>query len=359
MNRVYNFNAGPAILPVPVLEEVSRGVLEIAGSGMSILEVSHRGKDYEAIHFDARDRLLKLLGLSIDQYSVLFLAGGASQQFAMLPMNYIPKDAEADYVHTGEWSNKAMKEAKHFGKVNVAATSEAQKFSIIPKDFKFSSQSKYVHITTNNTIEGTEFTDLPQTSGVPLIADMSSNILGRNYDFSKFSMIYAGAQKNLGPAGVTVVIMKKSFLELSSEAGPAVMGYKTHAEADSLYNTPPAFAIYTVGLVAKWIDQQGGLNAVAARNHKKAALIYQALDEHSDIYDPAVTDKKNRSNMNITFRLRDAGREKDFLVGAMALKMEGLKGHRSVGGFRASIYNAFPEEGCIALAKYIYEFAKK
>lgn len=358
MKRIFNFNAGPAILPVPVLEEASRGILEIGGSGMSILEVSHRSKEYEAVHFDARDRMLRVMGLNPSEYNVLFLGGGASLQFAMLPMNYLTTDATADYVHTGEWSSKAMKEAKRFGKVNVAGSSESEKFASIPKQMSLTPGAKYVHITTNNTIEGTEWFNLPDTQGVALTADASSDILSRQMDFSKFSLIYAGAQKNLGPAGVTVVVAKKSFLEQASDNVPAILGYKTHAGADSLYNTPPAFAIYMVGLVLKWVESQGGLKGVEAANRKKAQVIYQALDEYPNVYDPAVRAKEDRSLMNITFRLRDANKDKEFLAGAQALGMDGLKGHRSVGGFRASIYNAFPEEGCRKLAEYLHRFAK-
>jgi phosphoserine aminotransferase len=359
MKRIFNFSAGPAILPVSVLQEASKGVLEIDGSGMSILEVSHRGKNYEKIHFDARDRLLKLLKLNPNDYTVMFLGGGASMQFAMLPMNYLTKDKSADYVHTGEWSSKAMKEAKRFGGVKVVASSEDKKFSCIPKTLNWSSGAAYAHITTNNTIEGTEFTKIPDTGSIPLIADMSSDFMARDLDHSRFTMIYAGAQKNAGPAGVTIVVMKKSFLDQASEDVPAILSYKTHAKNDSLYNTPPAFAIYTFGLVLKWIEAQGGIAAVEKSNRKKAELIYSALDEHPNVYDPAVTDRADRSLMNITFRLKDAAREADFLKGAEAKNMDGLKGHRSVGGFRASIYNAFPVEGCEALAQYLHDFARR
>lgn len=359
MKRIFNFSAGPATLPVAVLEEASRGILEINNSGMSILEVSHRGKDYEAIHYDAMARLLRVLGLSSDEYSVLFLGGGASQQFAVLPLNYLREGQTADYVNTGEWAVKAIKEAKRFGTINVAATSEASKFSYIPKELNLTPDAKYVHITTNNTIEGTEWPTIPDTGHVPLVADASSDILARALDYSRFSLIYAGAQKNAGPAGVTLVVARKSFLETALEDLPAILAYKTHAKADSLYNTPPAFAIYVVGLVLKWIEEQGGLTVVEAVNQKKAALIYEALDAHPDFYDPAVTDKDDRSLMNVTFRIKNADLDKAFLAGAQERQMDGLKGHRSVGGFRASIYNAFPTEGCEALATYLNDFAKK
>ena len=357
MNRIYNFSAGPAILPLAVLEEASRGVLEINGSGMSILEVSHRGKDYEAVHFDTMQRLLRVLGLSSDEYSALFLGGGASQQFAQVPMNFLRTGQTADYINTGEWGVKAIKEAKKFGTVNVAATSEDQKFAYIPKQYALTSGAQYVHITTNNTIEGTEWAGLPDTNGVPLIADASSDIMARALDYSKFSLLYAGAQKNAGPAGVTLVIARKSFLETGSDDLPAIFSYKTHAKADSLYNTPPVFPIYVVGLVLKWIEEQGGLTVVEARNREKAGLVYDALDAYPDFYDAAVTDKSDRSLMNVTFRLHNTDLDKAFLAGAQECKMDGLKGHRNVGGFRASIYNAFPLEGCQALAEYLHQFA--
>lgn len=356
MKRIYNFSAGPAILPVPVLEEASRGVLEIGGSGMSLLEVSHRGKEYEAIHLDAKERLLRVLGLSPDEYTALFLGGGASLQFAMLPMNFLRTGQTADYVHTGEWAIKAIKEAKRCGTVHVAASSEDSKFSYIPKDLKLTPDAQYVHITTNNTIEGTEWTALPETGSVPLIADASSDILSRERDYGRFHLFYAGAQKNAGPAGVTLVVARKDYLERANDDISTILSYKTHAKADSLYNTPPAFAIYVVGLVLKWIEDQGGVQVVEARNREKAAIVYNALDEYPDFYEPAVTEKGDRSLMNITFRLKNSDLEKLFLSGAQERKMDGLKGHRSVGGFRASVYNAFPVEGCQALADYLHTF---
>lgn len=357
MKRIYNFSAGPAILPVEVLEEAGRGVIEIADSGMSVLEVSHRGPQYEAIHFDAKERLLRVLGLSPDEYTALFLGGGASLQFAMLPMNFLAQGQTADYVHTGEWSKKAIQEAKRFGTVNVAGSSEAARFSYIPKELNLTPGAQYVHITTNNTIEGTEYAALPDTAGAPLVADASSDILSRRIDYSRFDLIYAGAQKNAGPAGVTMVIARKSYLEKAHDDQPVILAYKTHAKSDSLYNTPPAFAIYVVGLVLKWIERQGGLTTVESRNREKAELIYRTLDEYPDFYEPAVTERSDRSLMNITFRLRNTDLEKPFLAGATERDMDGLKGHRSVGGIRASVYNAFPVEGCQALATYLHEFA--
>lgn len=357
MKRIYNFSAGPGMLPVPVLEEASRGILEIADSGMSILEVSHRGKDYEAIHFDAKERALRVLGLDPETYDALFLGGGASLQFAMLPMNFLGPGKSADYVHTGEWSKKAISDAKRFGSVNIAASSEDSRFSYIPKDLNLTPGARYAHITTNNTIEGTEYPRIPDTGTTPLVADVSSDIFARELDYSKFALFYAGAQKNTGPAGVTLIVARKDFLAQANDDLPAMLSYKTHAKSDSLYNTPPVFAVFVVGLVLKWIESEGGARAIEARNREKASLVYDALDAFPDVYDPAVTVKEDRSLMNVTFRLQNPERESEFLAGAAERGMDGLKGHRSVGGFRASIYNAFPIEGCRALAEYLDRFA--
>jgi phosphoserine aminotransferase len=358
MNRIYNFSAGPAILPVPVLEEAAQGLMEINNSGMSILEVSHRSNHYEAIHNDAIQRLLRVLNLSGDEYQVLFLGGGASTQFAMLPMNFLRQGQTADYVNTGEWGTKAIKEAKKFGTINVAASSEDGRHSYIPKTLNLTSGAQYVHITTNNTIEGTEWPELPATNGVPLVADISSDIMARNLDYSRFDLFYAGAQKNAGPAGVTIVVALKSLLESANDDIPAILSYKTHAKANSLYNTPPVFPIYVVDLVLKWVEAQGGLSVMDERNRHKAGLIYDALDAYPDFYDPAVRERADRSLMNVTFRIKNAELDKPFLAGAKERQMDGLPGHRSVGGFRASIYNAFPTEGCQALADYLHDFAK-
>jgi phosphoserine aminotransferase len=359
MKRIYNFSAGPAVLPEPVLEEASRGIREIADSGMSILEVSHRGKDYEAIHFDAKERLLKTLGLDSGQYTALFLGGGASLQFAMLPMNYLSPGQTADYVHTGEWSKKAVSEAKRFGTVKIAGSSEEASFSHIPDIQAPTPGARYFHITTNNTIEGTEYPRLPETGDVPLVADASSDILARALDYSRFTLFYAGAQKNAGPAGVTLVVARKDFIDQASDDVPVILSYKTHAKNDSLYNTPPAFAIYVVGLVLKWIEAEGGLRAIEERNREKAAVVYEALDRYPEVYEPAVSVKEDRSLMNVTFRLRNPEQDSEFLAGAQERGMDGLKGHRSVGGFRASIYNAFPKEGCCALAEFLERFARQ
>ncbi len=358
MKRIYNFSAGPGILPVEVLQEASQGVLEINGSGMSILEVSHRGKDYDAIHVETRERLLRVLGLDPEVYTALFLGGGASTQFSMLPMNFLSPGDTADYVNTGEWASKAIKEAKRYGTINVASSSEDRSHTYIPTEHNFSPDAKYVHITTNNTIYGTEWSYIPETGNVPLIADASSDIMGKNLDYSKFTLIYAGAQKNAGPAGVTLVIARKAYLDSALDNLPTIFSYKTHAKADSMYNTPPVFPIYVVGLVLKWIEKEGGLGVIEARNRAKAAVIYDALDAYTHFYEPAVPGAADRSLMNITFRLKNKDLEKPFLAGAQSRDMDGLKGHRNVGGMRASIYNAFPKDGCDALAQYLHDFAK-
>lgn len=358
MKRIYNFSAGPAILPLPVIQEASQAVQEIDLSGMSILEVSHRGKHYERIHADTKARLFKVSGLNPTEYTAMFLGGGASMQFGMLPMNFLSPNDTVDYVHTGEWSSKAIKEAKRYGKVNLVASSEAEKFASLPKSITATPGAKYLHYTTNNTIEGTEFGVIPEVGETPLAADMSSDIFSRSLDFKKFSFIYAGAQKNAGPAGVTIVLVKNTFLEQAQEDLPSMLSYKIHAKNDSLYNTPPAFSIYVVGLVLKWIESQGGLRQIETLNRRKAEKVYAALDAFPDVYDVVVKNKAERSLMNLTFRLKNGDKEKEFLAGAEKREMDGLKGHRSVGGFRASIYNAFPEEGCDRLAEYITEFAK-
>lgn len=359
MKRVYNFSAGPAVLPVSVLEEASRGVLEIANSGMSILEVSHRGAEYEAIHKEAQERLLRLLGLSSQDYLVQFLGGGASLQFLMIPMNFLAQGDTAAYSHTGEWSGKAMKEAKRYGNVAVASSSETEGFARIEKKLNIPAGSRYVHITTNNTIEGTQWPSMPDTGGVPLIADASSDFISRPLDYSKFSMIYAGAQKNAGPAGVALVVLKRSFLKTAQEGLPSMLSYKNHEKNDSMFNTPPVFPIYVANLVFKWVEEKGGLKAVEKENTEKANAIYQALDEFPQAFEVVVKDRADRSKMNITFRLKNAEKEKEFLAGAEAKGLYGLKGHRSVGGFRASVYNAFPKEGAQVLADYLATFAKQ
>jgi phosphoserine aminotransferase len=358
MKRIYNFSAGPATLPVSVLEEASKAVVEIADSGMSVLELSHRGKIYEAIHQEARAKCLAVMGLDPAEYTVVFMGGGASTQSAVIPMNFLPAGKTADYVDGGEWGNKAIKEAKGLGTVNVAASSAATKHSTLPRDFKWTPGAAYAHLTTNNTIEGTQMRFIPD-AGSPVILDASSDFLGHKMDWSKASLIYAGAQKNAGPAGVTIIVIKKSFLATAKTDIPAIFQYAVHDKADSLYNTPPTFPIYVFGLVLKWIEAQGGVAAVEKKNEAKAKLIYDAIDAYPAVYEAAVANKDDRSWMNITWRLKDASKDEEFLKGAKERKMDGLKGHRNVGGFRASVYNAFPEEGCKALADYLKEFAGK
>jgi len=356
--RILNFSAGPAILPPVVLEEAAQAVQEIGGSGMSLLEVSHRGKHYEAVHNDAETRLLRVLGLDASEYSPLFLQGGASLQFAMVPQNFLQPGQVADYVVSGDWGAKALSEAKLFGSPREAASSRAEGYSHIPKDLSLTPGARYVHITTNNTIEGTEYFALPDTGGVPLVADSSSDFLALARDYSRFSLLYAGAQKNAGPSGVTMVVVRRSFLETASTNSPKILAYKTHADANSLYNTPPTFGVFVVGRVLKWIEDQGGLAAMEAKNRAKAAVLYSALDD-CPLYQPTVSDKADRSMMNVTWRFTDTSKEPEFLAEAKAHGMDGLKGHRSVGGLRASIYNAFPAQGVQALADLLRGFARR
>lgn len=358
MNRIYNFSAGPGILPVSVLEEASQAVLEFQGSGMSILELSHRGKWYDPVHAEAQSLLLSTLGLSESEYTVALMGGGASTQFALLPMNFLGADESADYVDAGEWGAKAIAEAKRVGAVHLAGSSKATNYDRLP-ELTPSGSARYFHLTTNNTIEGTQVFALPETGGAPLVADASSDIFGVNRDHSTFDLIYAGAQKNAGPAGVTFVIVRKSFLESAKKSLPPMFSYAVQCEKQSLYNTPPVFPIYVLGLTLKWIAAEGGVAAIAARNHAKAQLIYDALDSCPGVFSSCVAVKEHRSWMNLTFRVSSPELEKAFLEEAKAAGMDGLPGHRNVGGFRASIYNAFPVEGCQALADLIRDFAQR
>jgi phosphoserine aminotransferase len=359
--RVFNFNPGPAVLPVPVLEQASKSVIEYQDQGMSLLEMSHRHKLYEKINEQAETNLKELMGLGKDDYKVIFMGGGASSQFTILPMNLLPQGTTADYINTGTWATNAIKEAKKLGQgqVNVAASSEDKKFNYIPRSFNFTHNAAYVHMTTNNTIYGSQYHFLPDVGSVPLFADMSSDILSCQMDYKKFGLVYAGAQKNLGPAGVTIVIIRKDILDKCAEADiiPTMFAYKTHAKNNSLYNTPPVFPVYVVGLVLEWIKEQGGLKAIETINKKKGDLVYTTMDTHSDFYKPYVA-KEDRSYMNITFRLPSEDLENKFAEEAKAQGMVGLKGHRSVGGMRASIYNAFPYEGVEKLAEFMTTFAK-
>jgi phosphoserine aminotransferase len=355
--RAHNFFAGPAVLPLSVLEETRDAVMDFAGLGVSVMEVSHRDKAFEKVITEAQNDALALAGLSANDYAVLFLGGGASMQFAQLPMNFL--QTKADYVNTGEWASKALKEAKLYGNAVEVASSKDQKFNYIPKTITYSGDADYVHITTNNTIFGTEWKTDPNVGAVPLVADMSSDMFGIKRDFSKYSLIYAGAQKNLGPAGVTMVIVKKSWVEAKAKANiPTMMKYKTHIEGASLYNTPPCLPVFVVGRTLKWILKEGGLDAVQARNEKKAKLIYDAIDAYPGFYKGAVANKEDRSLMNITWNLPTPELEDKFVAEAKAKKMLGLKGHRSVGGIRASVYNACPMASVELLAKHMDEFAK-
>jgi phosphoserine aminotransferase len=357
-NRIYNFNAGPAALPLPVLEEIQRTLLNFNGSGMSITEVSHRSKWFDDVINDAVTRVKRLFALG-DDYEVLFLQGGASMQFCMVPMNLLPEGKSADYVNTGTWSTKAIKEVKIQGKTaNVVASSEDRNFCYIPKDIRFNPDAAYVHNTTNNTIKGTQWAKMPDTGGVPLVADMSSDIFSRPLDTKPFGLIYAGAQKNMGPAGVCLVVIRKDMLERVPDNLPTMLKYTTFAEKNSMFNTPPCFAIYTVQLVLKWLEEEiGGLEKMDERNRKKAGLLYNMFDA-SDFYN-ATADADSRSLMNVTFRLPDEALEKRFIAEATEAGFGGLKGHRSVGGCRASIYNPTTIEAVSGLVDFMKEFEKK
>jgi phosphoserine aminotransferase len=357
-NRIYNFNAGPAALPLSVLEEIQASLLDFKGSGMSITEVSHRSKWFDDVINDAASRMKRLLGLD-DSFHVLFLQGGASMQFCMIPMNFLAGGGTADYVNTGTWSTKAIKEARIQGKdVHVVASSEDRNFAYIPKDIAFNTNAVYVHITSNNTIKGTQWAELPNTNGVPLIADMSSDILSRPFDAGRFGLFYAGAQKNMGPAGVCVVAIRDDFLKMVPENLPTMLKYTTFAAKNSMFNTPPCFAVYTVQLVLKWLEETiGGLAKMEALNRKKAGLLYQTIDE-SEFYQ-GTAQPDSRSMMNVTFRLPSEDLEKTFVQEALENKLGGLKGHRSVGGCRASIYNPTPLNAVETLCDFMKDFEKR
>jgi phosphoserine aminotransferase len=357
MARAHNFFAGPAVLPLSVVEETRDAVMDFAGLGVSIMEISHRDKTFEKVVTEAQADALALMGLSADEYAVVFLGGGASMQFAMVPMNFLHK--KADYVNTGEWASKAIKEAKLLGEVTEVASSKATNFNQLPKNIKYSSDADYVHITTNNTIFGTQWKTDPDVGTVPLIADMSSDMLSMKRNFKKYNLLYAGAQKNLGPAGVVMVVIKKAWMEAKAKQNiSSMLKYKTHVDAGSLYNTPPCLPIFVVGRTLKWIIKEGGLEAIQARNQKKAKLIYDIFDAHSEFYKGSVVNKEDRSLMNVTWNLPTPELEEKFIAEVKPKKMLGLKGHRSVGGMRASIYNACPIESVELLAKYMEEFYK-
>lgn len=352
--RILNFSAGPAVLPLEVLEQAREDLLSLRGTGIGVLEHSHRGKAFTAVR-DEAEAAIRKVGSIPDNYKVLFLQGGASLQFAMLPMNFLSDGQTADYIVTGAWAKKAIKEAKAFGNAHTAASSDERNFCYIPKQYDFSSDAEYVHFTSNNTIFGTQFASEPDVpAGSTLVCDASSDIFSRPIDVSKYGMIYAGAQKNLGPSGVTLVIIRDDLVAAGKDSLPAMLQYRTYAENDSMYNTPPAFGIYLVGRVCQWLLDQGGLTAIEQRNEAKAAKLYDYL-ESSSLF-KATADADSRSKMNVTFVTGDADTDAEFIKQATAAKLDGLKGHRSVGGMRASIYNAFPSEGVDALVSFMKDF---
>ena len=358
MTRVYNFSAGPAMLPAAVLERARAELLDWHGTGMSVMEMSHRGEEFVSIARQAEADLRRLMGIP-DDYHVLFLQGGATSQFAMVPMNLLRGRGRADYLDTGLWSRKAIKEARRYCEVNVAASSEAGGYTTIPprESWRLDPEAAYVHYTPNETIGGVEFHWIPDTGDVPLVADMSSTILSRPIDVSRFGLIYAGAQKNIGPAGLTVVIVRRDLVGETLPGTPTMFDYAAHAEAGSMLNTPPTFAWYLAGLVFQWLLEQGGLEAMAERNRRKAEKLYAAIDA-SDFYRNPV-DPACRSWMNVPFTLADPALDATFLEEAKAAGLVALKGHRSVGGMRASIYNAMPEEGVDRLVEFMQDFERR
>ncbi len=358
-NRVWNFNAGPAALPVEVLESIRKDWFNYPGAGMNVMEMSHRGKDYETIHNTAVNLVRKHLGIGSESH-VLFLQGGASLQFAMVPMNFLTEGKCADYIDTGAWASKAIKEAKLFGKVNVAFDGKDINFTRLPRqgDLKLTQGAAYVHVTSNETIGGIEFFGFPDFGESPIVCDMSSDILSHRFDPRQFSMIYAGAQKNLGPSGVTLVIIRDDFLKTAKTGLPTMLSYATHVGENSLYNTPPTFGIYVMKLVLEWIGSKGGLEGIEKLNKAKADLLYATIDGSGDYYRGTVS-KDSRSWMNITLRLRSEELEEKFLKEAKAAGFIGLKGHRSVGGVRASLYNAVPIEAVQHLVGFMKEFHAK
>ncbi len=357
--RIYNFAAGPAILPEPVLKEAQEQFWSLPGVGMSILEISHRSKVFDKIIVEAKDGLKSLLGIS-DNYELLFLQGGASLQFSMIPLNLMVKNKKADYIVTGSWSKKAVKEAKRVGTVNIAASTEEGNFKRIPKqeELKLDPQADYVHFTSNNTIFGSEWHKEPEVGNVPLVCDASSDMLHKKIDVNKYALIYAGAQKNMGPSGVSFIILRKDMLERSSDSLHTMLNYKTHTENNSLYNTPNVFGIYIINLVCKWLKGLGGLDGMYKINKEKADILYKCIDESGGFY-KGHADKDSRSLMNITFNLATEDLEKKLVSEATAAGFDGLKGHRSVGGLRASIYNAFPKKGVEDLVSFMKDFQKK
>jgi len=358
MARVYNFSAGPAVLPEEVLQQAQEEMLDWHGSGMSVMEMSHRGKEFMSIAQKAEADLREIMAIPTN-YKVLFLQGGASTQFTMVPMNLLGSKKSADYINTGAWSKKAIGEAKRLCQVNVAATSEASKFTTTPtqSELQLNSGAAYVHYTPNETIGGVEFPYIPDTGDVPLVADMSSTILSRPVDVSKYGVIYAGAQKNIGPSGLAVVIIREDLIGHAGDKVPAMLNYQIHVENESMYNTPPTYAWYIAGLVFEWVKRKGGLNAMAQINERKASKLYAAIDASAFYSNPV--EVKSRSWMNVPFTLSNPDLDSVFLTEAKSHGLVTLKGHRSVGGMRASIYNAMPEEGVDALIDFMGDFEKR
>jgi phosphoserine aminotransferase len=359
MGTVYNFNAGPAMLPAEVLEQVQAELRDYRSTGMSIMEMSHRSREYEAVNAQAEDRFKKLVGVG-EGYRVLFVQGGASTQFAMLPMNFLPPGATADYLMTGAWAEKAFEEAKALGQARVAGTTRGENYTRVPRpdEVQLSAGPAYVHLTSNETIQGIQWPSFPDVGARPLVADMSSDILSRPFDAGKFSLIYAGAQKNLGPSGVTLVLLREAWLEKARKDVPTMLRYATHVKNNSLYNTPPAFGVYVLNLVLGWVEQAGGVEALAERNEAKARALYEVIDQSGGFY-RGHAQPDSRSRMNVTFRLPSEALEKRFVAESQAAGMVGLAGHRSVGGIRASLYNAVGPEACRALASFMGEFARR
>lgn len=359
-NRVYNFSAGPSMLPLSVLQQAAGELVNYRGTGMSVMEMSHRSKDFENIIETAEQDLRELMVIP-KNYKVLFLQGGGYLQFSMIPINLFHKSKEADYIITGSWAKNAAKEASKLGKINILASSEADNFTYIPSSDSYSSPpnpgADYFYITYNNTIYGTRFTEIPNTGNVPLVADLSSMILSEELDISKFGLVFAGAQKNIGPSGVTIVIIREDLIGLAPENTPSMLDYKVHANANSLFNTPPCYSIYMAGLTFQWIKNQGGVSAMQKQNEEKAALLYGAID-NSQLYTCPVA-VKDRSLMNAVFVTGDEELDKRFIAEAKVHGLVNLAGHRSIGGMRASIYNAMPREGVEALISFMKEFELK
>jgi phosphoserine aminotransferase len=359
MSNVCNFNAGPAMLPPSVLEQVQAELRDYHDSGMSIMEMSHRSKEFEQINAEAEARFKRLLGVGAG-YRVLSLQGGASTQFAMVPMNFLPPGGSADFLMTGAWAEKAYEEAVALGRARVSASTKSGGYRRVPRpeEIALGVDSAYVHLTSNETIHGIQWSTFPEVGDRPLVADMSSDILSRPFDASRFALIYAGAQKNLGPAGVTVVLLRESWLDRANKNVPTMLRYATHVKNNSLYNTPPSFGVYVLNLVLQWIEQTGGLTAMAERNAHKARSVYDAIDQSGGFY-RGHAEPGSRSLMNVTFRLPTEALEKQFVAQAQAAGMVGLAGHRSVGGIRASLYNAVSPEAAGTLASFMNDFARK